>query len=179
MQIASNTNPRNLPLDSDGKRDWSHSLFGCFSDWGTCMFAQSSFLLGCRTLISFTGLTATFCPCILYSQNGSRLNHLAYQGSPHPSGGDAFTGACFGYTVTACVGVSCFLQVRLSVPIGSRCQNLITTQSIQRGNTRARYRISGNGCTDLLAACCCHICDLVQESREIELEENSYGKQSY
>jgi len=41
---------------------------------------------------------------------------------------------------------------------------------IQRGNTRSRYNVSGNGCTDCLAARCsaCHVCDLVQESREIQ-----------
>jgi len=42
-----------------------------------------------------------------------------------------------------------------------------------------RYNVSSNGCTDCLVACCCHVCDLVQEFREIELEEDSYGKQSY
>lgn len=45
MQIK--TNPKNLPLDSTGRRDWSHSLFGCFSDCGTCMFIQTAFVLGC------------------------------------------------------------------------------------------------------------------------------------
>ncbi|KAF9783357.1 PLAC8 family-domain-containing protein [Thelephora terrestris] len=142
MQIASNTNTKNLPLDSSGRRGWSHSLFGCFSDCGTC-------------------LTAVFCPCIVYSKISTRLDHLNKNGSPHPSGGDACGGSCIGYTATCCIGVSCILQ------------------TIQRGNTRSRYNISGNGCTDFLAACCCHVCDLVQESREIELEENSYGKQSY
>lgn len=40
MQIASHTNPNNLPLDSNGKRGWSYSLCGCCSDCGTCMFPQ-------------------------------------------------------------------------------------------------------------------------------------------
>lgn len=49
---------------------------------------------------------------------------------------------------------------------------------IQRGNTRTRYNVSGDGFTDFLTACCCHACSLVQESREIELEEGSYGRTS-
>lgn len=41
MQVASHTNPQNLPLDAEGKRGWSNSLFDCFSDCGTCMFFQA------------------------------------------------------------------------------------------------------------------------------------------
>lgn len=52
-------------------------------------------------------------------------------------------------------------------------------QGIQRGSTRGRYNISGNGCGDFLASICCPVCELVQEAREIELEENTYGKQTY
>ncbi|KAF9783344.1 PLAC8-domain-containing protein [Thelephora terrestris] len=140
MQIASNAD--NMPLDADGKRDWSNSLFGCFSDCGTCCIA-------------------TFCPCIVYSQITSRLDHLATRGSPHPSGGEVFTSECLGYAVTRILGVSCLLQMG------------------QRSSTRGRYNIAGDGFTDFLATWCCAPCDLVQESREIELEENSYGKQSY
>ena len=47
---------------------------------------------------------------------------------------------------------------------------------MQRGETRARYNVAGDGVTDFFTACCCHVCGLVQESREIELEEGSYGK---
>jgi len=45
MQVGSHTNPNNLPLDAEGKRGWSNSLFDCFSDCGTCMFLRSVFAL--------------------------------------------------------------------------------------------------------------------------------------
>jgi hypothetical protein len=41
--------------------------------------------------------------------------------------------------------------------------------------TRARYSIQGDGATDCLLACCCAPCSLTQESRELELEEQSLG----
>lgn len=43
-----------------------------------------------------------------------------------------------------------------------------------RASIRARYRIGGNGCNDCLAAACCTPCDLVQESRELDIEEKQY-----
>ena len=96
--MAVHANPKNLSVESNDKRTWSYSL---------------------RML----RLTATFGSCIMCSKVNSRLNHLAYRGSPHPSGGES-------------CGVSCLCYV---------------------------------------LACCRHICDLVQESREIELEEATPG----
>lgn len=46
----------------------------------------------------------------------------------------------------------------------------------QRGNTRARYNIKGGGLGDCCTAFCCLPCDLTQESREIELEEQSFRR---
>jgi len=45
MQVGSRTNPNNLPLDAEGKRGWSNSLFDCFGNCGTCMFLRSVFAL--------------------------------------------------------------------------------------------------------------------------------------
>ena len=115
MQIASHTNPKNIPLDSHGKRGWSNSLFGCFSDCGTCRFSRASFGSNGRTSPSILGLTAVFCPCIAHSLVHTRFDHLSKHGSPHPSGGDACGSACFLYAITSCIGVSCILQVRLFV----------------------------------------------------------------
>lgn len=97
MQITPHTNPKSLPLDSHGKRGWSNSLFGCFSDCGTCRFSQIVFVFHGRGSPFVTGLTAAFCPCIVYSKINTRLSHLSNRGSPHSSGGDACGGVCFGY----------------------------------------------------------------------------------
>lgn len=45
MQVASHTNPKNMPLEADGKRDWSNSFFGCFDECGTCRFPQAASVL--------------------------------------------------------------------------------------------------------------------------------------
>ena len=47
MEISFHIDTKNLPLDSDSKRGWSHSFFGCFSECGTCTFPQTALLLGC------------------------------------------------------------------------------------------------------------------------------------
>ena len=133
MQVASHTNPKNLPLDSDGKRGWTHSFFGCFDDCGTCRFPLAAFVL-VEPHPPVPGLTATFCPCIVYSKISSRLDHLSNRGSPHPSGGDACSGACVGYAATCYCGISCILQVRFHV---------ITNSS--RRKTQPPHRRSNEG----------------------------------
>jgi hypothetical protein len=72
----------------------------------------------CRISHPCPGLTAAFCPCIVYSKISTRLDHLNKSGSPHPSGGDACGGSCIGYAATCCIGVACILQVRVSVSAG-------------------------------------------------------------
>ena len=65
-----------------------------------------------RTSLSVSGLTALFCPCIVYSRVNSRLNHLAFRGSPHPEGGDSFGPPCLCYAATCICGGAFCLQVR-------------------------------------------------------------------
>ena len=38
---AGNRNVKNLPYDSNGKRDWSFSLLGCCGDCGACKYSES------------------------------------------------------------------------------------------------------------------------------------------
>ena len=47
------------------------------------------------------------------------------------------------------------------------------TQIGTRSSVRTRYRIKGGGCGDCMASWCCMPCELTQESREMELEEQS------
>jgi hypothetical protein len=44
-----------------------------------------------------------------------------------------------------------------------------------RTSIRERYNIQGGGCTDCWTALCCSSCELTQASREIGLEELSFG----
>jgi hypothetical protein len=41
LVAGGNRNAKNMPVDSDG-REWSHGLYGCCSEVGTCMENQFS-----------------------------------------------------------------------------------------------------------------------------------------
>ncbi|KAJ3565399.1 hypothetical protein NP233_g7661 [Leucocoprinus birnbaumii] len=62
-----NRNAKNLPMDADG-RDWSNGLCDCCDAPGTCLLAWC-------------------CPCIVYSKNKHRYEHLNSKGSPDPDHG--------------------------------------------------------------------------------------------
>ncbi|KAJ7623595.1 PLAC8-domain-containing protein [Roridomyces roridus] len=135
-----NRNALNRPLDSNGKRGWSHGLCGCFDECGTWC-------------------CACWCPCVVHGKNKQRLRHLTDKGTPDPTGGDCCSGACWGHCMLNVVaGLGCILA----------CMN--------RGDARSRYNIDGGCCGDCCASWCCHSCDLTQVSREIELEEKSFGQ---
>ncbi|KAI0059726.1 PLAC8-domain-containing protein, partial [Artomyces pyxidatus] len=104
---------------------------------------------------------ACWCPCILYGKNRQRLHHLQVQGFPRPDGGDSCNSHCWASCLlTSTVGCGWILNISL------------------RSDIRARYRIRGSGCGDCCSSFWCFPCDLVQEHREIELEERSFGKQA-
>lgn len=50
---------------------------------------------------------------------------------------------------------------------------------MNRSEVRRRYRISGGCCGDCCNSFCCTCCALVQESRELELEEDTFGGQGH
>ncbi|KAJ7173616.1 PLAC8 family-domain-containing protein [Mycena filopes] len=141
MQVGGgNRNAAGKPLNSNGKREWSNGLCGCFEACGTCCHA-------------------CWCPCIVHGKNKQRLNHLQGQGSPDPDGGSCCSGACWGH---------CLLTSFLGAGFVLQCMN--------RGDVRGRYGIEGGCCGDCCGSFCCGPCDLVQVSREIELEEKSFGQ---
>ncbi|KAJ7595413.1 PLAC8-domain-containing protein [Mycena floridula] len=135
---ANKLNVKGLPY-TNGEREWSSGLCSCGDQCGT-------FLLSC------------FCPCIVYGQNKSRIDHLTHRGSPHPSGGDICGGGSWLYGGLLWFGVSCFLE------------------GCFRSDVRKRYNISGNGCMDCCCATWCIPCEQTQISQEIALEESTYQK---
>lgn len=52
---------------------------------------------------------------------------------------------------------------------------------MQRADIRAKYNLEGNCITDIAAACCCALCDLVQQEKEATYRELNHGgsKQPY
>ncbi|KAI0064859.1 PLAC8-domain-containing protein [Artomyces pyxidatus] len=100
---------------------------------------------------------AWWCPCIVYGKNRQRLDYLQTRGVPRPDGGETFNSHCMLDCLLGCVGIGWVLN------IGTR------------SDVRARYRIRGSVCGDCCVAYWCVPCDLVQEHRELELEERSFG----
>ncbi|KAH9993559.1 PLAC8 family-domain-containing protein [Russula vinacea] len=97
------------------------------------------------------------CPCIVYTKSRQRVRHLQNHGTRLATGGDPVDCQCWCYVCADCwAGLGWILQIPL------------------RGDIRGRYRIHGNGFLDCLVSAFCRPCALVQERREIELEENSF-----
>ncbi|KAF7318524.1 HD domain-containing protein [Mycena chlorophos] len=95
-----------------------------------------------------------WCPCIMHGKNRQRLRSLQESNSPDldPS---SVSGSCIAWAILAPLGLGCIPQ----------CFN--------RGEVRARYGIQGSGCMDCLATHYCPHADMIQVSRELELEEKS------
>ncbi|GAA5893377.1 hypothetical protein JCM5296_004860 [Sporobolomyces johnsonii] len=112
-------------------------------------------LLSCHERPALTA-GAFCCPCVVYSSNHSRLTHLTHSGQPDPS--------------PQHIGLWCCLY-SLSPQIFGVGQ--IAMQCFARFQTRSRYGIRGSPVHDVLVSAFCPTCSLVQESREIEEEEQA------
>ncbi|KAJ7608764.1 PLAC8-domain-containing protein, partial [Roridomyces roridus] len=96
---------------------------------------------------------ALWCPSVVHGKNRQRLRHLMDEGTPAQEDEiKGCSGACWSHWALNLVGMGCILAAR------------------------ARYGIRGSALGDCTAALCCHSLDLNQVSREIELEERSFGK---
>lgn len=53
--------------------------------------------------------------------------------------------------------------------------------SMQRADLRAKYNLQGDCLTDIAAACCCALCDLVQQEKEATFRGSNHegSKQGY
>jgi Cys-rich protein (TIGR01571 family) len=93
------------------------------------------------------------CPCIVYSRNNQRWDSLDRYNSPHPSPESEDGPQCIRH---ACATVCC-LSCALSM--------------CSRTKVRERYHIQGSVGTDCVVSYALYPCSLLQESREIALEE--------
>ncbi|KAF9524352.1 PLAC8 family-domain-containing protein [Crepidotus variabilis] len=119
----------------------------------------SNGLCGCCSSCG-TCICATVLPCVVYGKNKHRYQHLDQQGTPEPSPG-CCSGSCVAHGIFAACGLGFIFQM------------------VNRGHVRHRYNIKGSGCGDCCTSFWCSPCQLVQESREIELEEQSFGTGRY
>ncbi|KAH9957326.1 PLAC8 family-domain-containing protein [Russula dissimulans] len=92
MAVGGNKNSLNCQIGPDGKREWSHGLFDCFSTCGLCCWAA-------------------WCPCVVYSKNKQRLRHLRYQGTSLPGGGEPCDDHCYIHGGLTLLGYGWVLQV--------------------------------------------------------------------
>ncbi|KAH9052688.1 hypothetical protein EDB87DRAFT_1656266 [Lactarius vividus] len=62
--------------------------------------------------VSLAGCWATWCPCVVYSKNKQRFQHLQIRGTPLPSGGERFNDTCCIYGCLIPTGYAWVLNVR-------------------------------------------------------------------
>ena len=131
------------------------------------------------TLLIFKlGLIAWCFPCITYANIKHRYEHLNTKGFPDPEHGGSFCNSdCIIHgAITGCCGMGWIFQVSsLSYYSQALPVLIIFSQMGQRGSIRQRYNIKGGSCGDCCTALCCTPCELTQEARELELEEQSFG----
>ncbi|KIJ12273.1 hypothetical protein PAXINDRAFT_83215 [Paxillus involutus ATCC 200175] len=121
---------------------WTHGLFSCFGDCGTCILACC-------------------CPSMSFAKNTHRLDYLQDHGVADPEkGGSGVNQEClFHCCLTCCGGWGWILQF----PV--------------RKTIRERRRIEGGVVLDCLTAYFCTPCELTQESRELDAEEQEAPSQ--
>jgi Cys-rich protein (TIGR01571 family) len=99
------------------------------------------------------------CPCIVYARNNRRWDHLDRHDAPHPNPASDDGPQCIGH---ACATLLCF----------SCALNMCGRKKI-----RDRYHIQGNAGSDCVESFALYPCSLLQESREIALEESVLREQ--
>jgi len=96
-------------------------------------------------------------PCVVFGQVKKRYEHLNSKGFPDPNHGGCCSCDCMLHACLLGCGFGWVMQMGV------------------RGNIRGRYNIKGGCCGDCCSALFCTPCELVQESRELELEERSFS----
>ncbi|KAH6914515.1 PLAC8-domain-containing protein [Coprinopsis sp. MPI-PUGE-AT-0042] len=105
-----------------------------------------------------TFIVSCFAPCVVYGRVKHRYEYLEAKGMADPTeGGELITNDTIMHGAANCCALGFIFQMG------------------NRQNIRTRYNVQGDSVMDLLTSCCCAPCALTQESREIELEEESLG----
>ncbi|KAI0267421.1 PLAC8 family-domain-containing protein [Gloeopeniophorella convolvens] len=99
------------------------------------------------------------CPCIAYARNRHRFEHLERHGTPLRQEVEVYNQDCLAHLILGVINAGWGLQ------------------AISRSEVRQRYGIRGDAFNDVLSSVFCLSCELVQEHREIELEELSFPRQ--
>jgi Cys-rich protein (TIGR01571 family) len=116
------------------------------------------------------GCFSCWCPCVAWGKLHRRYDHLSKHGTPHPTGGGSAL-SCLTLLYAALMPCTCCTIQVLSLLL---CWFRGGSQPLQSGtriSIRRRYGIRGNCCRDQLISMCMP-CDLTQQSRELQHEEN-------
>lgn len=117
------------------------------------------------------------CPCFVYGKTKHRL-----QANGDMTGYDSMNGSV-GFLSSPALSIrSLPLEQRnvcLTIHViqcwlfcGALCCGLTWIPIwLSRSDMRKKHNLEGNGCTDCLSACCCPLCDLVQQEKEAETRE--------
>jgi Cys-rich protein (TIGR01571 family) len=155
---ASNTH-NNGPINNNDIEDWKNRFNEVLAKPGDHINAPehensrdwNSGFFGCCSPID-TCLITWCLPCITFG----KTHHITRKG-----------GNLEGYEP---INTSCLLF------LGSMCVGLHwIPQSMQRADIRRKYQLKGTCITDLAVACCCALCDLVQQEKEATYREAELG----
>ncbi|KAJ7780666.1 PLAC8-domain-containing protein [Mycena maculata] len=149
--MAYNQQPRaTQPMQAGGSRNANNlPMVDGQREWSYGVFDCLSDPLTC--------VVSWFFPCVSYGRNHARYMALENGAVSKDPVEGIISNESIIYGVAACFG----------------CGGIIGMGGRQL--TRSRYSIQGDNASDFLLACCCAPCSLTQQSREIELEEQSLG----
>jgi len=151
----------NGPIDHNDMQDWMERFNGVLSKSGEHLNEKSpedsrewhNSFFGCLDPIDLCLIT--YCvPCVTFGKTHHRTRKDATMAGYEP------------------INTSCLIF------LGSAMFGLHwIPQSIQRSEIRKKYHLQGSCLTDIATACCCAICDLVQQEKETEFREKETAGQ--
>jgi len=149
------------PIDHTDMQDWMERFNGALSKSGEHIHEKSpedsrewnSSFFGCLDPID-TCLITYCVPCVTFGKTHHRTRKDASM-----TGYEAINTSCLIFLGSMMVGLHW-------IP-----------QSLQRMEIRRKYHLQGSCLTDIATACCCAICDLVQQEKETEFREKELAGQ--
>jgi len=151
------------PINDNDINDWKDRFNKTFANVGETVNAKSpegaqefsNAFFGCCSPIETCCLTYC-CPCITFG----KIHHRTRK-SGSMEGYEPINTSCLLFLASMCVGLHW-------IP-----------ESMQRSDIRHKYNLQGSCITDIAIACCCALCDLVQQEKETESREKLVASQQY
>ncbi|KAG8166138.1 hypothetical protein KVR01_004690 [Diaporthe batatas] len=142
-------------INNHDVEDWKQRLNGVLAKPSEVVKSSSpataqpwhNSLFGCCSPIDLCLIT--YClPCVTFGKTHHRLRK-----NGEMEGYEPINTTCLLFCASGCVGLHW-------IPM-----------SMQRADLRDKYHLRGNCATDMATACCCVLCDLVQQEKESEHRE--------